>query len=183
MSTSTTRSYQQAVRAAAARCVGAVLAARSLSLSVSELISLSALTVASFNQAATQLADLALATLLGTLPLGLRRPGSDVARLEEAFSTVLSDKLATEDEQLTRMELVSNAEPLDAAREAYRDAMMQHQDRVAGWRRIASPNACELCRSLATDDILPPDQPPAAHPRCSCVQEPILTTTEEAINA
>lgn len=129
--------------------------------------------LARFNLRAVALADLSLASVLDALPLGLTRPEGDADRLEKSFTTLV-ERIREDPPEIAvaKVERISRAEPLDAGREAYLEAMVERE--VIGWTRKTDADPCELCASLADGTVLEPSHPMYDHPGCNCQPVPVL---------
>lgn len=144
------------------------------------------ITVADFQQVAadlvvvarTQGALAAQATLRAYLEVTFAQPvaaaaipiAADRDRLRQAIGTILASDLDTA-MQLAR--LAAN-EPLDAAANAYADAMRQ-EPAVSGWRRGLDSDPCQLCRWWAREGrIFRTEHRLARHPGCACHQIPVI---------
>ena len=145
-----------------------------------EAVDLIALSIATANERATTLADLAVAATLTTatasvvLPQGQSRPGSDLDRLTKAAATLLTVQDVTE----ARLERLGRSEPLEAAQQA-RGRALADSDVVTGWTRDTGADPCELCTWWARDgQVWPTDHDMPTHKGCTCSQTPI--TREEA---
>ena len=125
---------------------------------------------------AVGLADVALTAMLRketgrALPtIGLGLPDGEVDRLISAVETVLDDA----NDPRPRLGRLARAEPLQAGRRAFHDAMKRRG--IPGWtRRTGGTDVCPLCQQLDDGSVLPPTVPMATHPGCSCVATPVLT--------
>lgn len=74
---------------------------------------------------------------------------------------------------LVRATRTAAVEALDAPRRALSD-LMAEDDRIEGWERATSPNACGACLALATGDTHDPHKPLPTHDHCRCVTEPVV---------
>jgi hypothetical protein len=166
-------SYPDETQSLARRSEAAVLAAFA-AYETAAFITTGAAVVASFNAAATALADMALASIIKTLPLGLARPLDELDRLVRAFTT-LGELIADDEPEAARAKVarIARAEPLDAGREAFQAAMKAHPEVVIGWRRQTQPGACERCLALADGTVLATDSKIIDHPGCNCVAVPV----------
>jgi hypothetical protein len=165
--------YQESA-AALAQASEAAVASAYETLRAAGFIIAAAQIVAVFNVRAVALADLAVASLLATLPLGLSRPDDDDERLVVSFTTLL-DRIAEDPPEVARAKVsrIAMGEPLDSGRLGLRQAMAAHPRLVVGWTRRARPDACELCRALADGTVLPPEHRMYDHPGCNCVPVPV----------
>ena len=176
--------YHDQLEQQAATVADQVLAALALyeagQLTADALIGVVAAYIAAGNNAATALADVALAAAVtvhtGTpaAPLGLTRPLDDSDRLARAATTLLD----TPDASPARWQRLADAEIKEAGSRAYSTAVTA-QPAVTGWTRGLSADACQLCRWWARNGRLwPPDHPMPTHKGCTCSQ--IITTRKEA---
>lgn len=67
-----------------------------------------------------------------------------------------------------------------APRQALTD-LMASDDRVIGWRRVTSGNACGACLGAATGAIRKTDSVPDAHAHCRCTAEPVIRGVREHV--
>lgn len=74
---------------------------------------------------------------------------------------------------LNRALRTASSQVLWSPRAALADAMGR-DDRVAGWRRVASGNACGACLASATNAVRPTDEVPRVHSHCRCTAEPVV---------
>lgn len=100
-----------------------------------------------------------LATALLVTRAGLRRSG--VGR-DAALRLGLAHATRTVSVEVTA-----------ASREAV-DAASRNDDRIIGWRRATTGNACGACLGLADGDVEPVDEPLEVHPHDRCVKELVV---------
>lgn len=145
-----------------------------------DFVAAAAATIAKANARAVAMADLSLAATLmlemgePVAALGLSPKPGDVDRLTKAAQTLL----AAETDPRDRIARLGRVEPLDAAGEAYSDAISQREN-VTGYRRGVSADGCELCQWLAKTHldpagyVYPAKQPMNRHKGCTCTQIPV----------
>jgi hypothetical protein len=134
-------------------------------LTADEMITLGATSVVGANTQAVQLADLYLAHVLDTVPLGLTVP-ADTGRLEQAMRTASSDDGTNPTDALTRL---GRSEPLSTAQSSLQVGMRTRG--VSGWTRVTGGSPCQMCADLANGAVLPPSVDMISHNGCSCVQQ------------
>ncbi|MEL4358389.1 MULTISPECIES: hypothetical protein [unclassified Luteococcus] len=94
----------------------------------------------------------------------------DHERLLQAVGTVLSSELDTR----MQLERLARNEPMQAATNAFHDAM-QGEQRVSGWRRQLEAEPCQLCRWWARDGrVWQADHRMPRHTGCACHQIPVI---------
>jgi hypothetical protein len=128
---------------------------------------LGAAAITASNTQAYGLADLYLAHVLRTSPLGLSAP-VDTGRLQQAVSTAASEQGTNPADSLRRL---GQSEPLRSGQTALTTGMKQH--RVGGWTRQTGGQSCQVCADLADGTVLSPDTQMWSHPGCSCVPQPV----------
>lgn len=69
-------------------------------------------------------------------------------------------------------------EVLDAPRRALGD-LMREEDRIVGWHRVVSANACGACLALASGDRMEKDAHVHTHSSCRCIAEPEVARVEQ----
>jgi len=142
-----------------------------------EAVAVMAAIVAKANHKATTIADLSLAATLmlqlrkPVATLGLTPPADDPDRLVKAVTTLLAIETLTRE----RVARLARAEPLGRAADAYSEGIRRNE-RVTGWTRQVSPNACKVCQDLA-GDVLPDSVPMYHHPGCTCTPIPVTKET------
>lgn len=67
---------------------------------------------------------------------------------------------------------------LTTARSALSGAMVV-DERIVGFRRVTSGNACGACLAAATGAIQPSSTTMPAHPHCRCIKEPVVRDATE----
>jgi hypothetical protein len=72
------------------------------------------------------------------------------------------------------------AESLGAPRRALGD-LLREEDRVTGWRRVPSRNACGACLALASGEARSKADLPETHGCCRCTAEPVVRGVRERI--
>lgn len=142
-----------------------------------EFVQLVALYIASGNQRAVAVADLALAAALSVelravQPVaGVTRP-DDVERLQKGAQTLAERSDAGED-VTARLTRLATAEPVGAAAAAWSEGIRRNKN-VTGWVRQLDSDPCELCQSWAQDGrVWPSDVTMLHHPGCECTPKPI----------
>lgn len=107
----------------------------------------------------------ALLTPLLTVKVALQqgRPSSEALRLG-----------------LARATRIAAVEAMDAPRRALAD-LMRDEDRIAGWRRVTSRNACGACLALADGVVRDPGDVLETHGHCRCTAEPVVRGVRERI--
>lgn len=145
-----------------------------------EFVATAAATIAKANARAVVMADLSLAATLmlelgkPVAALGLAPRRDDVDRLTKAATTLL----AAEADPRARIARLARVEPLDAAGNAYSDAIARREE-VSGYRRGVSADGCELCQWLAKTHldpagyVYPAKQKMNRHKGCTCTQIPV----------
>lgn len=121
------------------------------------------------NQRAASLADVYLARLLRTEPLGVVARDADAGRLEQALLTASDPDVGATPE--AAVERLGQAEPLRSGQLGLTDGMVQHG--LEGWTRVASGSPCVICANLSDGSILPADVEMYSHVGCSCVARPV----------
>lgn len=111
------------------------------------------------------LADVALAGLLGRLPLGLGVEAEEEDRLRLAVRTSVS----VEEDERVRLARLARSEALSGAQDAWGKGLRGH--RVPGWTR-GTFGGCQVCTGLADGTVLSPNTEMYRHPGCRCVQLP-----------
>lgn len=131
--------------------------------------------IATGNARAVTLADVSLAATLtveldeSVGALGLLPPDDDLDRLSKGATTLLDIDDVTE----ARIERFARSEPLEAAANAYSDAVAA-SEHVAGWRRGLSPSACQLCQWWSRDGrVWPAEHKMPTHKGCTCTPIPV----------
>jgi len=170
-------SYREVVTLVAEKCERDVLAVfdRFLAgeLDRGTAIALIASTIAKANEKAVTIADLSLAATLmlqlrePVATVGLTAPPDDTHRLLTAATTLLAVENLTRE----RVARLARSEPLGRAADAYSEGIRRNE-RVTGWTRQVSANACEVCQGLA-GDVLPDSVPMYHHPGCTCTPVPV----------
>ncbi len=134
--------------------------------------------IAQANGRARVLADMAIATdLMVQLqevlpPAGVPVP-DDTVRLTKAASTVLVTAEASDVPEKIVARL-ARSEPLEAAADAYSDAMVR-SGRTKGWIRQMSAGACQLCRWWWREGrVWPAEHPFQHHKGCTCTPKPVI---------
>lgn len=79
-----------------------------------------------------------------------------------------------------RMTRTMVGEAMAAPRFALSD-LMTGTDRVVGWQRVASVDACGACLAAATGAVRADDDVPEAHDACRCVAEPVVRGVRERV--
>lgn len=171
--------YQDALTRLAAETERAALALLAGDLDSDRLAGVLAALIARANARGHYLSETALAgylaRMLGVPPrvvaagLPVAPQATDLDRLASAAAVALADP----DRAGVRVARLARAEPLQTAQAAMSRAM-DERDEVAGWRREPEPDACEPCRNLAGDAVLPTSMPMWHHPGCVCTQQPVL---------
>lgn len=156
--------YRTLTRNLAASTAAAVLA---LWRQQSDWFDTGAVLIAGANEKAASLADLFLAHLLQTSPLGLSA-NPDTARLAQALKTAASDEGTNPADALFRL---GRSEPLAASQTSLQTGMRAH--RVSGWTRQTGGASCQMCADLANGAVMSIDTEMITHPGCSCVAAPV----------
>ena len=115
---------------------------------------------------AAALADAFTADQLDALPLGITAEFS--ADHDELLAADVHDAI---DRGAGGITAAAGIVVLAAAAAARHEALGGHG--VKRWRRVAEPDACDICRRMAADGPMPMDVEPWHHPGCACSQEPI----------
>jgi hypothetical protein len=100
--------------------------------------------VGNANTRAAVLADVFQSKRLSRKPRGVGRPTGEPAALAEAIAGLLADP----DDPLPRLFRLASNEPVQASRQASREAMSLHKVSHYRWQ-LSSKNPCMLCRFLA----------------------------------
>lgn len=80
-------------------------------------------------------------------------------------------------------ERIVDAQLMDAWRSGMVAAMIANPQ-ILGWRRIDHAGACGACFALADGEVHDTAEPFPAHPRCRCIQQPvILGVNDQAASA
>jgi hypothetical protein len=144
-----------------------------------QFIQLLAAIVATANNRAVALADLAFATALtvkvgAVVPtMGLAAPVMQQDRLRKGAATLLgfADSGIDATERVGRFAF---AEPLKMAQDAWANAV-KSSGRVSGWRRNISANACQLCQWWSRDGRVWSDSVAfQTHKGCTCTPDPVI---------
>lgn len=124
------------------------------------------------------LADVSLAAWMSantgraTPALGLTLPVGDLERLSAGVGTLLGAD-PTDGDLVKRVARFGRSEPAKALQVGYVDAMRQRG--IAGYTRVLSPGACELCRWLGKDGAMfSVDVDFHQHTGCLCYPAPVL---------
>lgn len=115
---------------------------------------------------AAALADAFTAAQLDALPLGITAEFS--ADHDELLAADVQDAIERGADGITT---TAGIVVLAAAAAARHEALGGHG--VKRWRRVAEPDACDICRRMADDGAMPMEVEPWHHPGCACGQEPI----------
>lgn len=173
------RELEKTATATAEQVLAAVAMYEAGRLDRDVLVAVVAAYVAAGNGAAAALADLSLAAVLTVelqtpiAPQGITRPAGDVDRLTKAATTLLAVEGSWE-----RWERLARAEPLEAAANAYSEGI-RRSERVSGWRRGISGDACELCTWWWRQGrVWQAEHPMPTHKGCTCTPIPVTTTTD-----
>lgn len=188
--------YQESAAALATASAAAVVGAYT-TLRAAGFVVVAATLVARYNVRAVALADLAFASLVRSLPLGLGRPDDDQERLLGSFTTLV-DRIAEDPPEIAEAKVtrIASAEPLRAGQLAYSEALQVHASAapvtpieidqkpergIIGWRRVLNADACELCRWWYRGGyVYPPERLMRTHISCQCAQEVVFDTKEGA---
>lgn len=144
-------------------------------LSTEEFLTAGATTVATADDHAVSLGDLAIAAALTALrgepvdPAGIVLP-DQTDRLTSSLSTILADSAPDDADGTAAIARLGTAEPLSAGQWATGQAL-QAQD-AGRWRRMVGPDPCPICTDLEAGTV-PADVAMWSHPGCSCVQVPV----------
>lgn len=74
---------------------------------------------------------------------------------------------------LARATRIAAEEAMDAPRRALGD-LIASDDRVKGWERVTSGNACGACLAEADGRVHKPTDPFDRHSHCRCIREPVV---------
>lgn len=143
-----------------------------------DAVQIIARTIAQANGRARVLADMAIATdlmvqLQEVVPVtGVPIP-DDTPRLTKAANTVLASAEASDVPEKIVARL-ARSEPLEAAADAYSDAMVR-SGRTKGWVRQKSASACQLCTWWWREGrVWPAEHPFQHHKGCTCTPRPVV---------
>jgi hypothetical protein len=136
-------------------------------LTADDLALLGASAITASNSQAYGLADLYLAHVLRTPPLGLSAPVA-TERLRQAVTTAASPEGTNPVDSLRRL---GQSEPLRSGQTALTSGMERHG--VRGWTRHTGGSSCQVCADLADGTVLSPRTQMWTHPGCSCVPQPV----------
>jgi hypothetical protein len=123
--------------------------------------------VGNANTRAAVLADVFTSARLRRKPRGVGRPTEEPAALKEAILGLLADS----DDPLPRLRRLASNEPVQASRQASREAMSLHKVSHYRWQ-LSSKNPCGLCKFLAKRKW-PVKKVPMSHPGCTCQVIPV----------
>lgn len=143
-----------------------------------ETVKIIATIIARANGRARMLADNAIALeVMVQLGEAIPTPEIDVPddteRLELAAATVLV-VAAKSDVPEAIVARLARSEPLEAAANAYSDAMVR-SGKTKGWVRQLHPGACQLCQWWSRDGrIWPAEHPFQHHKGCTCTPKPVV---------
>lgn len=118
--------------------------------------------VGNANTRAAALADVYTSARLRRKPRGVGRSVDEPAALREAVKTLLADS----EDPLPRLRRLASNEPVQASRQASREAMALHKVSHYRWQ-LSSKSPCGLCRFLAKRKW-PVKKVPMSHPGCTC---------------
>lgn len=104
------------------------------------------------------------------LPIAVAIFPDDAGRLQGAMGTIL----ASDQDTLAQLVRLAANEPLEAATQAYGDAMAR-SSLVSGWRRGLNSGACQLCRWWHRDGrVFRTEHSMPRHKGCTCHQIPVV---------
>ena len=121
---------------------------------------------------AAAVADAFTADQLDALPLGITAEFD--ATNDEDLAADVHDAIERGADGITTTAGIVVLAAMHAARH---EALGGHG--VKRWRRIAEPDACDICRRMADEGPMPMDVKPYHHPGCACSQEPVTDTEKE----
>lgn len=139
-----------------------VFASPSKPLTPDEFADFLGVIVGNANTRAAVLADAFQSGRLRRKPRGVGRPADETAALREAVKTLLADS----EDPLPRLRRLARTEPVQASRQAAREALELHKVTHYRWQ-LSSKNPCGLCKFLAKRKW-PVKKVPVSHPSCTC---------------
>lgn len=161
--------FRSTLRQLAAATASALLGLLGSTDDQDQLVTVGAAALAAANERAASVADLYLAVMLNSSPIGLGARDIDAGRLENALRIAIDPNQGiAPDLQVDRL---ARAEPLRAGQHALTDGMTRLD--VPGWTRVTGGDACVVCAGFADGEVRPPSVDMYVHPGCSCVAQPV----------
>ncbi len=99
--------------------------------------------VSAANLQASMTVDRFMSDRLGVAPSGIGRPDSDVARLADAFQTIMQG----DGDILSAITRLAETEPLNSGQSGSRAVLLAHDVKRYRWQTAG--NSCRLCKWLA----------------------------------